>query len=101
MKYWEPLIPVKLVVDSETTGHTEVNYPFPSIFDKINEELIRATGLYGSFTSRHQGYGVILEELDELWTAIKERDKVSARAEAIQLTAMGIRFLLDLDDLQF
>ena len=61
-------------------------------------ECKRATRLFGPFGSGHEGYAVILEELDELWAEIKSK-KSNARTwrnEAIQIGAMAIRFIFDL-----
>ena len=48
------------------------------------------------FNSAHEGFGVLLEEVDELkrwvWTKQKDRDLVEMRKEAIQVAAMALRF---------
>lgn len=46
----------------------------------------------------HEGYAVILEELDELWVEIKKKkpDTQEMRKEAIQVAAMAVRFIEDL-----
>ena len=62
----------------------------------VRAELVRATGKFGAFNSYHEGYAVILEELDELWDEIKGGQRpAELRAEAIQVAAMAIRFVLD------
>ena len=52
------------------------------------------------FSSHHEAYGVILEELDELWTNIKKKekdyDKTAMRKEAVQLGAMVLRYIVEL-----
>jgi len=47
--------------------------------------------------SNHEGYAVILEELDELWDEIKKQhpNNELIRKEAIQVAAMAVRFILD------
>lgn len=47
--------------------------------------------------SPHEGHSVILEEFEELWTDIKANRGRSfeAACEALQVSAMGIRYLLD------
>ena len=54
------------------------------------------------WTSPHQGYAIILEELDELWEEIRmkteRRSAVHMRQECIQIAAMSIRFIEDLLD---
>jgi len=63
-------------------------------------ELKRATGLHGKFNSAHEGYAVILEELDELkeevWKKRQNRDRAKMRAEAVQVAAMALRFALEI-----
>ena len=55
-----------------------------------------ATKKFSKFSSTHEGYAVILEELDELWHEIKKNgDKANMRDEAIQVAAMGFRFVVD------
>lgn len=61
-------------------------------------ECLRATSLHGPFNSGHEGYAVILEELDELWEAIKNKNPNTPALykEAIQVGAMAIRFIVDI-----
>lgn len=47
--------------------------------------------------SAHEGYAVILEELDEMWDAIKCNDLEHARKEAVQVGAMVLAFLLEVE----
>ena len=65
----------------------------------ICEEFSRATAKNGAFNSAHEGYAVILEELDELWNEVKLkqslRDPEKMRKEAVQVGAMALRFLVD------
>ena len=68
----------------------------------IVEELRTALNKYPSFNSGHEGYAIIKEELDELWEIVKLKQSTPNRnelmeKEAIQVAAMAIRFLLDLD----
>lgn len=65
----------------------------------VYEELKRASLKFSPFASAHEGYAVILEELDELkaevWKNQKTRDVAKMRAEACQVAAMAIRFMVD------
>ena len=61
----------------------------------VSDEVITATQMHRPFNSRHEGYSVILEELDELWTDIKANNHGPDRKEAIQVAAMAIRYVLD------
>jgi hypothetical protein len=51
------------------------------------------------FSSAHEGYAILLEELDELkahvWTNQKRRDLAAMRLEAVQVAAMALRFIAD------
>lgn len=66
-----------------------------------SRELQRARERFAPMASAHEGYAVILEEVEELWAEIK-RDKrptveriARMQHEAIQVAAMGTRFLVD------
>ncbi len=63
----------------------------------VASELVDAYGKFPeSFHSAHEGYAVLLEEVDELWDAIKADDLPHALEEAVQVAAMAIRFIVDL-----
>ena len=49
------------------------------------------------FSSAHEAYGVIQEEMDGVWEEIKKDDLPKAKEEAAQLAAMAIRLMLELD----
>ncbi len=59
------------------------------------DELRRAMAKFGPFASAHEGYAVILEELDEMWQEVKHGTPARAREEAVQVAAMALRFLVD------
>jgi len=63
----------------------------------VLSELERAVQTYSAFNSAHEGYAVILEELDELWEEIRKRnpDPHRIQKEVVQVGAMAIRFLVD------
>lgn len=71
----------------------------PAAEDAISDarlELREAMEKWPPFNSAHEGYGVLLEEMDELWDCVKtnqrRRDIDKMRAEAIQVAAMALRF---------
>jgi NTP pyrophosphatase (non-canonical NTP hydrolase) len=71
------------------------------ILQEISDEYERAKRKYRRpFSSHHEAYAVILEELDELWDEIKKReehyDLIKQRKEAIQVGAMILRFINEL-----
>lgn len=72
-----------------------------TILDDVADELGRAME-WPAMNSAHEGYGVLAEEVDELWDHVKvrqdKRDLVAMRKEAIQVAAMAIRFVYDVCD---
>ena len=66
----------------------------------VVEELSKAQAHYPPFNTEHEGYAILLEEVDELWDEIKrkqsKRDKEKIVKEAIQVAAMAMRFVVDL-----
>jgi hypothetical protein len=75
-----------------------------SIEEEVKAEVDRATSIHGPFASAHEGYAVLLEEVDELWDEVKKkkqnRDLGNMRKEAIQIAAMAVRFVKDICDPQ-
>lgn len=61
------------------------------------DELLRAQGLHRPMASAHEGYAVLLEELDELWDEVRKKnpDKKRMREEALQVAAVALRFIHD------
>lgn len=66
--------------------------------NQIYDELNRATRRYGPMTSPHEAYGIIKEEVDEMWDEIKQNNYLRARDEALQVAAMCVRFLVDSEE---
>jgi hypothetical protein len=67
------------------------------ILAQIKREVMRAARKHPAMNSPHEGYAVILEELDELWEHVKSDTgkSVAAGFEALQVAAMGVRYLND------
>ena len=64
----------------------------------IYSEYKRANELFPKpFNSAHEAYAVILEEMDELWDAIKSNDLKHAEYEAIQVGAMALKYLVQVN----
>lgn len=63
----------------------------------VRHELAMAIERHGPMRSPHEGYAVLIEEVEELWAEVKARDVdiMAMRDEALQVAAMGIRFVLD------
>lgn len=70
----------------------------------VREEICRAYKNHRPLNSLHEGYAVILEEVDELWDEV--RKKAEKRApydvlnELIQIAAMAARTAIDTDTLE-
>lgn len=72
-----------------------------SVINLVRAEFSKASSHHPPFNSPHEGYAVILEELDELWDSIKDARSINERSEAmrveaVQVAAMAVRFLVDL-----
>lgn len=71
--------------------------------DAFNE-LMDAREVFGPMVSAHEGWAVLYEEVDELWTEVKgnKGDPVAYRAamrkEAVQVAAMAIAFIAEVCD---
>ena len=69
------------------------------LFEKTRAELTTALTNFPPMNSAHEGYAVLLEEVDELWDQVKinqkKRDISKMKSEAIQVAAMAIRFALE------
>lgn len=68
----------------------------------VMEELGKAREKFPPFYSAHEGWAIIKEELDELWEVVREKQSTPGRGdrmrkEAIQIAAMAMRFLLDME----
>lgn len=63
----------------------------------VLHELEKAQRKHAPMHSAHEGYAVILEELNELWDEIKKREpsRPAMAAECVQVAAMAMRFLMD------
>jgi hypothetical protein len=73
-----------------------------SVMDEIHQEVVSAEAKWPPLHSAHEGFAVLLEEVDELkqhvWTNQKRRDLVAMRKEAVQAAAMAVRFIRDICD---
>jgi len=65
------------------------------IMADIYKELDRAYAKHGAPQwGRHEFYGILLEEVEEMWDAIKGDEPLArVREEAIQVAAMVVRYL--------
>lgn len=66
--------------------------------DRIKNEYQYAREHFAPFKSKYEGYAVILQELDDLWLAIKGNvEPYLVKEGATKVAAMGLRFLIDYD----
>jgi hypothetical protein len=76
--------------------------PYTLAAEQALAEASTAAAKWPPFNSAHEGFAVLLEEVDELkahvWTNQKKRNLDEMRAEAIQVAAMAIRFAVDVVD---
>lgn len=65
------------------------------LLTEVAAELARAEAKFTPFNSAHEGYAVILEEVEELWLDVRTKGTSleKMRAEAVQIAAMGVRFM--------
>lgn len=65
-------------------------------------ELAYARGNFAPMVNAHHGWGLLREEVDELWDEVKlkteNRDPVKMRKEAVQVAAMALMFIIDVCD---
>ena len=67
---------------------------------EVVREFAEISGKFKPFNSAHEGYGVLAEEVEELWEEIRKkrsmRDKGRMWNEAKQVAAVAMRFMVDL-----
>ena len=73
---------------------------FNDIITEVTKEYLRASRKFDSFHNAHEGYAVLLEEVNELWTNVKLNQRIpyrdkQIREEAIQVCAMALRLIWD------
>jgi hypothetical protein len=70
--------------------------------EDVMVEYNKATDSYPPFNSAHEGYAVLLEEVEELkahvWMKQGMRINHRMRQEAVQVAAMALRFINDICD---
>lgn len=66
-------------------------------FNAAVRECHSARVKFPPFNSAHEGYAVLLEEVDELWAEVKRNpcDGARMREEAIQVAAMALAFIAE------
>lgn len=76
----------------------------PELLREVLRELARGEASFPPFASAHEGYALLLEEVDQLWTEVKRRPNSRSvggmRREAVQVAAMALRIVRDCCDRQ-
>ena len=69
-----------------------------NILEEAKSEIVFIATTYNNFNSPHEGYAIILEELDELWSEIKkgssERNPIEMENECKRIIAAVTCFML-------
>lgn len=95
------------------------------VVNEVADQLKKARATHAPMNGHHEGYAVILEELDELWevckanthsfepkrpafavgevdpadkTELRRLKRIAMRKEALQVAAMAVRFIEDVCD---
>lgn len=77
-------------------SHEYNNEIIQEVADHCSLELIDSYDKFSDFNSFHEGYAVLLEEVEELWDEIKDKNKTVSRIEmeSIQVAAMAMKMLV-------
>lgn len=71
------------------------------VLAEVGSEVKRANAKHAPMNSAHEAYAVLLEEVDEfkeqVWKQQKNRDLEEMRNELIQVAAMAVRAICDLN----
>lgn len=86
---------IREILDEADLCHDEYGDAAARIFNEATTARMK----FPPFNSAHEGYAVLLEEIDELWDEVKRHDIDHAAMidEAVQVGAMAIRFIADLE----
>jgi NTP pyrophosphatase (non-canonical NTP hydrolase) len=67
------------------------------MLDKVYFEIHNANIAYPQFTSAHEAYAVLLEEVEEVWEHVRKkpqaRNMEELDGELIQVAAMAVKFI--------
>ena len=75
--------------------------PVTDAMHAVIAEVLDANAKHGTFTSSHEGYGVLAEEVAELLDAIHDNDREAVRREATQVAAVAVRIVAACEDPAF
>jgi hypothetical protein len=66
---------------------------------EVVSEADAAANIYGPFTSTHEAYGVLAEEVAELLLAIQSNDRHLIARESRQVSAVALRLYIQASEL--
>ncbi len=77
-------------------GYIEYTKALQAVFD----EVVDARRVFPPFNSAHEGYAVLLEEVDELWQEVRAKRgrRHGLQDEARQVAAMAVCFMVEVHD---
>lgn len=88
-----PVMPPRLLDDQD---HADLRF-----FQDASLELSGARRKHGPISSAHEGYAVLLEEVEEFWELVRrqtgDRDPREVYRELVQIAAMAARIATDLE----
>jgi len=61
---------------------------------RVVKRLTEVNKVKPLFHSQHEGYAIMLEEIDELWKDVKDNKPLQAKNEAIDVAVTAIRFIM-------
>lgn len=66
--------------------------------NEVRDAVNKARVKHADMNSAHEGYAVILEELDELWDEVRKQvhDNDAMKKECLHIAAMAVRFIEDI-----
>jgi hypothetical protein len=81
-----------------------IDFDATRVAQEALSELSKARKSFGPLASPHEGYAVLLEEVEELWEEVRANKGdpaeylANCRKEAIQVAAMAIAFIGEVCD---
>jgi hypothetical protein len=90
---------IRKMNDDATVIFTERRDFIKPLLGDVAAEMDRAINKFPPMNTLHEGYAILLEEVDELWDLVKkkqsERPVPEVYEECIQIAAMALRIIVD------
>lgn len=72
---------------------------FEDLLAEVGDKCVKEINTWPAFNSAHEGYAILLEEVDELWEEVRKKQKNREvelmRKEAIDVAAMALRIAFE------